>query len=92
MVSLNRKFISMWNLSRAIVSSRSDRQAIELVSKQFEDPASFFRETSRIYEQIDLEICDLIKLKDGQVFKRMTKPQWLGEQIVGRIWEFQPII
>ena len=92
MIGLNRKFISMWALSQEIVRSQSERQAIELVSKQFEDPIAFFREMKEIYQQKDSSICDSIELKNGRVFERMTEPQWLGGQIVGRIWQFRQII
>lgn len=92
MIGLNRKFISIWGLSQEIVKSQSEWQAIELVSKQFEDPITFFREMKEIYQQKDSSICDSIELKNGQVFERMTEPQWLGGQIVGRIWQFRQII
>ena len=90
-VSLNKRFISMWNLSREIVSLQDDWQAIKLVSTQFEDPAFFLKEVEKIYEQIDLKIYDSVKLKDGRIFERTTKPQWLNGVIVGRIWLFRQI-
>ena len=89
MVSLNKRFISMWNLSEETVSFQDDWQAIKLVSTQFENPACFLIEARKIYEQIDLEIYDLIELKNGRIFERITKPQWLNGVIVGRIWLFR---
>lgn len=91
MVSLNKRFISMWNLSEETVSFQDDWQAIKLVSTQFENPASFLKEARKIYEQVDLKIHDSIKLEDGRIFERITKPQWLNGAIVGRIWKFRQI-
>ena len=90
-ISLNKKFISMWNLSEETVSLLDDWQAIKLVSSQFENPASFLKETRKINEQINLEIHDSIKFKDGRIFERITKPQWSNCVIVGRIWLFRQI-
>ena len=90
-VSLNRRFISMWNLSEETVSFQDDWQAIKLVSTQFENPVSFLKEARKIYEQVDLKIHDSIKLKDGRIFERITKPQLLNGVIVGRIWKFRQI-
>lgn len=81
----------MWNLSEETVSFQDDWQAIKLVSTQFENPACFLIEARKIYEQIDLEIYDLIELKDGRIFERITKPQWLNGIIIGRIWLFRQI-
>ena len=89
--SLNKRFISMWNLSQEIVSLQNDWQAIELVSTQFENPALFLKEVKKIYEQIDLEIHDSIELKDSRIFERITKPQWSNGVIIGRIWKFRQI-
>ena len=91
MVSLNKRFISMWNLSEETVSFLDDWQAIKLVSTSFENPASFLKEVRKIYKLIDLEIYDSIELKDGRIFERITKPQWLNGVIVGRIWKFRQI-
>ena len=90
-VSLNKRFISMWNLSEETVSFQDDWQAIKLVSTQFENPACFLIEARKIYEQVDLKIHDSIELKDGRVFERITKPQWLNCVIIGRIWKFRQI-
>jgi PAS domain-containing protein len=91
MVSLNQRFILMWNLSEETVSLQNDWQAIKLVSSQFENPACFLIEARKIYEQVELKIHDLIKLKDGRIFERITKPQWSNGVIVGRIWKFRQI-
>ena len=88
-VSLNKRFISMWNLSEEVVSLQDDWQAIKLVSTSFENPASFLKEVRKIYKLIDLEIYDSIELKDGRIFERITKPQWLDGIIIGRIWSFR---
>ena len=87
-VSLNRKLISMWSLPQQIVTSQNDWQVVKFISKRCENSANFLIDVRKIYEQIDLEVHDSIKLKDGRIFEYITTPQWLEGKIVGRIWRF----
>ena len=90
-VSLNRKLIEMWGLPQSLIEEQNDRQAVKFISSQFENPKSFLREVSEIYEQMDLEIHDWAFLKDGRIFERQTCPQRLEGEIVGRLWRFREI-
>ncbi len=90
-VSLNRKLISMWSLPQQIVSSQNDWQVVKFISLKCENSANFLIDVRKIYEQINLEVHDSIKLKDGLIFEYITSPQWLEGKIVGRIWMFQEI-
>lgn len=91
MVSLNRKFIEMWSLSSSIVMLQDEKLALEFAYSQVENPHIFIKEIQEIYIYMDLEIYDIIKLKDGRVFKRASQPQYLKDKIVGRIWTFREI-
>jgi hypothetical protein len=39
-----------------------------------------------VYDSPDLVIHDTISLKNGRVFERISQPQLVEEEIVGRIW------
>ncbi len=90
-VSLNRKLISMWSFPQRIVSSQNDWQALQFISLKCENSENFLIDIRKIYDRLDLEIKDSIKLKDGRIFERITKPQWSEGKIVGRIWMFREI-
>ncbi len=91
MVSLNRKFIEMWGLPSQIVSEQDEKLALEFACSQVKNPNIFIKEIQEIYIYMELEIYDIIKLKDGRLFKRTSQPQYLKEKIVGRIWTFREI-
>ena len=89
MVSLNRTFIEMWRLPERIVASQNDDLALAFVSEQVEKPCCFLMKVRGVYVQKNSIIQDTIRLKDGRFFERFSQPQWLGQQIVGRIWLFR---
>lgn len=88
-VSLNQKFISIWKLTQPIVTARCERQVIQFIAEQLENPPHFLFDIRNVREQRLLEIQELIKLKDGRTFSYIMKPQWLEREIVGRIYRFQ---
>lgn len=89
MVSLNRAFIQMWRLPERIIASQNDDLALAFVAEQVEQPCCFLMKVRGVYVQKAAIIQDTIKLKDGRVFERFSQPQWLGQQIVGRVWLFR---
>ena len=88
-ISLNRKLIEMWGLPQCLIEEQNDVQAVKFISSRFENPRSFLGEVRKIYEQMDLEIHDLVFLMDGRIFERQTSPQRLEGKIVGRLWRFR---
>ncbi|MCP6758959.1 MAG: hypothetical protein NHB32_09380 [Fischerella sp. CENA71] len=85
-VSLNRKFIEIWQIPRYIIDTRDEDFALEFVSKYFEEPKVFLKEVKNFNKQTHIEISDTIKFKDGRMLKRYSQPQWLDKQYVGRLW------
>ncbi|NEQ70203.1 MAG: hypothetical protein F6K21_32870 [Symploca sp. SIO2D2] len=85
-VSLNRKFIELWNLPKHVVVSRDDEQALEFASSQIEKPTSFIKQVRELYWQTKLEIHDIITLKDGRMLERYSQPQWSDTKYAGRVW------
>ncbi len=90
-VSLNRKFIDIWGLPSQIVREQDEKLALEFAYSQVKNPHIFIKEIQEIYIHIESEISDIIKFKDGRLFKRTSQPQYLKDKIVGRIWTFREI-
>ena len=85
-VSLNRKFINLWSLPKQLIECRNEEQALNFASQHFKEPESFLKSVGEVYDSPDLVIHDTISLKDGRVFERISQPQLVEEEIVGRIW------
>ena len=85
-VSLNRKFINLWSLPKHLIAYGDEEQALNFASQHFKEPESFLKSVGEIYDSPNLVIYDTISLKDGRVFERISQPQLVEKEIVGRIW------
>ncbi|MHB8482478.1 MAG: EAL domain-containing protein [Nitrospiria bacterium] len=89
--SFNQRFVQMWGLPQEIVNSKDDQRAIHFVLKQLKDPKKFAEKIKELYAQPLTQSFDVLEFKDGRVYERVSRPQILDGQPVGRVWSFRDI-
>lgn len=89
--SFNRKFLEMWRIPQPLISTLSDRQALEYVIDQLVAPKEFIQKVHELYNQPDAESFDVLEFKDGRIFERYSQPQRLDGTSVGRVWSFRDV-
>ena len=87
----NQKFIDMWGIPDSIRESGDDNAALNHVLTSVAAPEKFLAEVRALYKNPERESFDTIELKDGRIFERYSHPQWLKEEIAGRVWSFRDI-
>jgi signal transduction histidine kinase len=87
----NRRFAQMWRLSSELVATDDDRTLLGSVVALLEDPKTFRERVDDLYARPDTESFDRVDLVDGRTFERYSKPQRLGDRIVGRVWSFRDV-
>jgi diguanylate cyclase (GGDEF)-like protein/PAS domain S-box-containing protein len=87
----NQKFVDIWNLEDKDLTGKAYSVAIPYVSNQLKDPESFVNRIQEIYKDEEEDSFDILELKDGRVIERVSRPQYLMKEVVGRVWSFRDI-
>ncbi|MEY2426127.1 MAG: hypothetical protein QOI61_1699, partial [Actinomycetota bacterium] len=89
--SYNQRFGEMWNIPDDVLSARDDKTAIGYVLDGVADPDAFLAKVAELYADPEAESYDTLEFKDGRVFERGSKPQRIGNEVVGRVWSFRDV-
>jgi len=89
--SHNRQFAEMWRLPDSILAARDGAAVISFVIDQLAKPEEFRAKVAELYANPDAESSDTLELKDGQVFERYSKPQYVDGVAVGRVWSVRDV-
>ncbi|HTS20044.1 MAG TPA: CHASE sensor domain-containing protein [Verrucomicrobiae bacterium] len=87
----NKKFASMWRIPETVIASGQDEKVISAVMEQLRDPDEFLSKVHGLYAHPEEPSFDVVEFKDGRTFERYSMPQRLGQEIVGRVWNFRDI-
>jgi two-component system sensor kinase FixL len=89
--SFNQQFKAIWQIPEPILDTRSDEDALRCVLSQLKDPEAFIAKVKELYEAPERESFDTLEMADGRFIERYSKPQRVGDQIIGRVWSFRDI-
>lgn len=88
-VSMNRQFSDMWSIPEALLLDRNDAAIIESLTAQVLESEIAGMRLQAIIDRLETE--DIFRLKDGRVFECKSRPQYVGENIIGRVFGFNDI-
>ena len=86
--SYNRNFADLWKVPEQILAEKDDWKMAGFLQAQVCDPRGFLDRREELYAHPDRESYDMIELLDGRILERYSKPQKLGNEIIGRVWSF----
>lgn len=86
-LSLNQRFIEMWDIPQTAVDSHSDQQCLQTVLDRVVDPEGFVARVRHLYEHREKKSSDEIVLRDGRAFERYSAPMFAPDgSYYGRVW------
>ncbi|MBD5804937.1 Sporulation kinase E [Azoarcus sp. Aa7] len=87
--NMNRLFSSMWGIPDKLLLERNDTAILEFIAGRVME-GDLCR--ARLRATVDsAETEDLHRLTDGRVFECKSRPQYIGERIVGRVFGYSDI-
>jgi PAS domain S-box-containing protein len=87
--TFNRLFARMWRLPDEVLASKEDARALQCVLDQLIEPEKFLEKVNYLYQHPEEESFDRLSFKDGRVFERYSRPQFIGGKVAGRVWSFR---
>ncbi|MFA6594379.1 MAG: PAS domain S-box protein [Candidatus Buchananbacteria bacterium] len=90
-VFYNEKFLELWKIPQKLVKTRDDKKLLSFVVSQLSNAREFLQKVNYLYRHPKEKSSDIIYFKDGRIFDRMSLPQKIDGNIMGRIWRFRDI-
>ncbi len=91
-VTFNRRFLEMWDLSEANLRELGTRALIDKVAVLLVDPDAFRARSTPSYVNFEVaEQRDVLRFKDGRVYERISRPYRLEGEAVGRTLTFRDL-
>ncbi|TVP61139.1 MAG: PAS domain-containing sensor histidine kinase [Nodularia sp. (in: Bacteria)] len=85
-LSLNQKFIDMWQIPESLILSQKCPQSKALFENKVKNPEAFSKLIWEVSSQAEIESYYILELKDGRTFAHYSKPHYMADKIVGRVW------
>lgn len=87
----NQKFVDMWDIPAALLEN-NDRIPIAMYAmKQVENAERFLSSVKSFSTDPEIIKFDTLHFKDGRIIERYTQPQWIDNEIVGRVISFRDV-
>lgn len=87
--SYNQNFVNMWNIPRGLLNSGGELMRTDDVLNQLENPDIFVARIKDLQKNPSRESVEMIEFNDGRIFESYSKPQKIGDAVVGRVWSFR---
>ena len=88
LINYNLRVVNMWGLPQDLLMDRDEKKIINFMLKQVEDRESFLSTIKGAYAHPEVESFDVVRLTDGRVIERYSKPQRVAGKTVGKVWAF----
>ena len=87
----NNRFLEMWRIPAELMAQSDDLVISKVVQAQLKEPAAFSRRVQELYKNPEEESYDTLYFKDGRIYDRVSRPQRLGDKIIGRVWSYRDV-
>ena len=89
--SYNQNFMNMWDIPKDLLESGENIRVMKYVLPQLKNPGDYLASIKELEAHPARESFDMIEFNDGKIFERYSKPQQIGDSVVGRVWSFRDI-
>jgi two-component system cell cycle sensor histidine kinase/response regulator CckA len=88
LINYNLRVVNLWGIPQELLMDRDEKKIINFMLEQVEDRESFLSAIMGAYAHPEVESFDVVRLTDGRVIERYSKPQRVAGKTVGKVWAF----
>lgn len=89
--SYNKTFCEIWGIPEHRLEAAGEKTALAYMTPLVADSRAFIARLKDYNAHPERESYDIVSLADGRIFERYSKPQKIGDTIVGRVWSYRDI-
>jgi PAS domain S-box-containing protein len=90
-VTYNQRFLELWQIPPEVAEQSDNPSLIAYVQSQLVDPDTFLRTIKENQLHPDGEYFLALKFKDGRMLERLSRPQRVGSEVIGRVLTFRDV-
>jgi PAS domain-containing protein len=87
--NFNESFVQMWRVPEEIAATRDEDRLLAFLLDSVEDSGDFAKKVMGLHSKRDLETSGAVKLRDGRILQRFSRPQKVDGRTVGTVLSFQ---
>ncbi|MFA9274654.1 MAG: PAS domain S-box protein [Candidatus Aquirickettsiella gammari] len=90
-INLNRRFVAMWGLTDELIVARKESSMLQHLLSKLKHSDDFFAVLAHLKDFPEAESEDSLSLIDGRHFICVSKPEFLRDRLVGRVFSVRDI-
>ncbi|PRC90598.1 PAS domain-containing sensor histidine kinase [Solimicrobium silvestre] len=90
-VNLNRRFALMWNLPEELLLERKENYMWEHIIASLSDGSGLTASLKKAHMEPHIESEDVLALRDGRYFICVSKPEFVRDSLIGRVFSVRDI-
>jgi PAS domain S-box-containing protein len=90
-VAFNSRLLDLWELTSRDVDNRDFEELLNFVHDQLENGDACLATVRDMQAHPEAESFDSLRFLDGRFFERYSRPQRVGDEIVGRVWSYRDV-
>ncbi|WP_373371909.1 PAS domain-containing sensor histidine kinase [Archangium lansingense] len=89
--AFNGRFQELWNIPQPLMEARDGKVLSAIMLPQIVNREHIQERTQLLLSTPEMEGMDVLELVDGRIIERYSRPQRLGDTIVGRVWSYRDV-
>ncbi|WNG28246.1 PAS domain-containing protein [Cystobacter fuscus] len=87
----NRRFLELWRMPDEFKKDWDGEKMLRYALTLVQHPEQFRERVLALRTAPEQESYDTIEMRDGRILERYSRPQRLGDTIIGRVWSYRDV-